>query len=255
LERGALSHIEYFQIGGSPVPESTAPRLEATAEFLGTKFVLGYGSSEGLPQIWVTCCKPGTGLLDLEPLEDYGFRIVDESGDIVELGQLGQLEMEIGPYAFMGYVNRPDLDDETYAEDGMYTPHDLMREVGDNIYRIPDRFRNSFVDEKGERHYLYPLRDALCVCEDVVEAQPVKLNLKCHVMVGHVVLKKGADKTKAYAAIMASCATLPDVLLRPNDIKFRESFDIDHETGKRRTTDLPDDLDGFGPDGLTTFRS
>ncbi|MCL2038363.1 acyl--CoA ligase [Candidatus Saccharibacteria bacterium] len=256
LERGALSHIAYFQIGGSPVPESTAPRLEAIAEYFGTRFVLGYGSSEGLPQIFVSSCQPNTGLLDLVPLGDFCFRIADEDGGPVEYGQLGQLEMERGPYAFLGYLNRPDLDDETYADDGYYTPHDLMREVGkdctgSNLYRIPDRFGNSFVIDD-ERYFMYPLRDALCECPDVTEAQPVRLNLSQHTVVGQVVLKKGADQVEAYDAIMAACQSLPEVL-RPKDIKFRASFEIDTETGKRRISDLPDDLDGYGVNSQNSF--
>ena len=59
-----------------------------------------------------------------EPVADFNLRIVDEAGQIVEQGTIGQLQVS-GTTVTRGYYERPDLDAEAFTVDGWFKTGDL----------------------------------------------------------------------------------------------------------------------------------
>jgi acyl-coenzyme A synthetase/AMP-(fatty) acid ligase len=252
LPEGSLSHIDCLQLGGSPITPAVMARLIAKCKWLGIKAILfGYGASEDGPMTFLSSGNMDENQLELRPCAGVEYRIVDDNDNPVKPGELGRLQLKPNGCTYLGYFKRLDLDAEAYTADGWRDIGDVAQEVRPGVVMIHDRFKYSYVIY-GIRHFTFPLRNALTVCEDVVEAEAVKLNLDHHVMTGHVVIKKGADKAKVYAAIMQACEQLPEAE-RPVDIAFVESFDTNFETGKRLKEHLPDKLDGYGVDGQRSF--
>ena len=253
LTEGSLSHIACLQIGGSPITPAVMARLTAKCKWLGIQHLLfGYGTSEDGPMTFLSTGNLDDNQLELMPVDGVEYRIVDEDGNPVKMGELGQLQIKSNERTFLGYYTRPDLDAETFIENGEWRAvGDVLEEIRPGVVLIHDRFKYSFVVD-GERHFLYPLRNALTVCEAIIEAEAVKLNLSHHVMTGHVTMKEDTDRAIAYAEIMQACADLP-VVERPANIAFVDEFETNFETGKRLKEHLPEKFDGYGINGDISF--
>ena len=102
-------------------------------------------------------------------------RVVDESGDDVGSGAIGELWIA-GPGVMLGYFGRPDLTDAAFLVDPSgtrwYRTGDLVADEGDGVYRFHGR-RDRMVKKRGYRIELGEVESALHRHEGVDRAAVV----------------------------------------------------------------------------------
>ncbi len=135
--------LEAFLCGGAQVPPAL---LERCREELPKTFVtVLWGMTEG----GVTTCVPGddfdriretagTGLPGLELV------ILDPDGQRRPVGEEGELAMR-GPGVFVGYLDRPDLNEELFTEQGFFRTGDQAVLDGDGYVRITGRIKDLII--------------------------------------------------------------------------------------------------------------
>jgi 2,3-dihydroxybenzoate-AMP ligase len=120
-----LSSIRTLAVGGSRLnPEPARAVLDA----LGPVLTQVYGMAEGL-----LCCTrhddPIEVILETQgrPMSpDDEIRIVDDGGNAVPDGEMGELECR-GPYTIRGYYRADDHNRTAFTADGFYRTGDLVR--------------------------------------------------------------------------------------------------------------------------------
>jgi long-chain acyl-CoA synthetase len=100
-----LSSVRFAVSGAAPLPEST---LKAFHDLFGVQIFEGYGLTETAPTLWSNRMleHPRPGSVG-KPLPRVEFRLIDEEGHDVEVGDPGEIIVR-GPNVFKGYWNRPD---------------------------------------------------------------------------------------------------------------------------------------------------
>jgi len=100
-----LSKVRFAVSGAAPLPEST---LKAFEDLFGVQIFEGYGLTETAPTLWSNRMleHPRPGSVG-KPLPRVEFRLIDEEGNDVEMGDPGEIIVR-GPNVFKGYWNRPD---------------------------------------------------------------------------------------------------------------------------------------------------
>ncbi len=167
LKKYDLSSLEHLAYGGSPM----APDLirQMRLDFPSLKLVQGYGLTEtGFL----------TGLNDHEHTEDkllscgrpcpgIDVRIVDESGNEVEVGRPGELVAR-GANVMNGYWNNPK---ETKAgfQNGMFRTADVGYQIEDGYFYLLDRIKDMIVTG-GENVYCGEVEAVLYRHPSVLEA-------------------------------------------------------------------------------------
>ena len=100
-----LSSVRFAVSGAAPLLEST---LKAFEDLFGVEIFEGYGLTETAPTLWsnrmVEHPRPGSVG---KPLPRVEFRLIDEEGHDVEMGDPGEIIVR-GPNVFKGYWNRPE---------------------------------------------------------------------------------------------------------------------------------------------------
>lgn len=155
--------------GGGPVP----PALKrALRDELGLPLVESYGQSElggfvglGLPELprddRLLACGP--------PLPDKEVRVVDDAGETLPVGQVGELVLRGGFMA--GYWRRPDKTGETLRDGWLHTGDVGFMDPDDHVYmrgRLSER-----ITVAGEHWYPRDVEEALLAHDDVREVAVV----------------------------------------------------------------------------------
>jgi malonyl-CoA/methylmalonyl-CoA synthetase len=78
------------------------------------------------------------------PLRGVSLRVVEESGQQVTAGDIGQVEVK-GPNVFGGYWRRPELDAETFTADGWFRTGDLGRIDEDGYLELVGRSKDVII--------------------------------------------------------------------------------------------------------------
>lgn len=120
-----LSSLQVLQVGGARPRRS---QIERVPEVLGCRVQQCYGMSEGL-LCYTGLDDPDDVAFDtqgrpLSPADEI--RIVDETGVLVEPGEVGELHTR-GPYTVAGYYADPEANTASFTEDGFYRTGDLVR--------------------------------------------------------------------------------------------------------------------------------
>jgi 2,3-dihydroxybenzoate-AMP ligase len=120
-----LGSLEVLQVGGAKLAAAPAAEVHRT---LGCRVQQVYGMSEGLLNF--------TRLDDPDEVcfETQGrpaspgdeTRIVGDTGDPVEPGEVGEL-LTRGPYTVAGYYGDPEANERSFTADGFYRTGDLVR--------------------------------------------------------------------------------------------------------------------------------
>jgi amino acid adenylation domain-containing protein len=107
--------------------------------------------------------------------EPHRARVVDESGNEVEPGEVGELLIS-GPGVMLGYFGRPDLDQSAFFVERngtrWYRTGDLVADEGNGVYRFHGR-RDRMVKKRGYRIELGEVESALHRHEGVERAAVV----------------------------------------------------------------------------------
>jgi long-subunit acyl-CoA synthetase (AMP-forming) len=78
------------------------------------------------------------------PFPTHDVRLVDESGDDVKRGDLGEIWVR-GPLVCKGYWGNPAKTKEAFTEDGWYKTGDVAREDENGLFYIMDRIKDMII--------------------------------------------------------------------------------------------------------------
>jgi long-chain acyl-CoA synthetase len=157
----------------------------------------GYGLTETAPTLWSNRMvdKPRPGSVG-KPLPEVEFRLIDENGNDVELGDPGEIVVK-GPNVFMGYWNREDDTRDAFI-DGWFRTGDVGVVDEDGYLYLVDRKRD-LVIVSGFNVFPSEVENALLQDPAIAEAAVVGVP---HAYTGeavkaYVVLEPGAEATEA----------------------------------------------------------
>lgn len=142
----ALIHNETFQEldfsslkitvgGGMAVQTAVAQKWKAIT---GTTLSEGYGLTEAAPVVTTNPIDGSARLGSIGvPIPSTDVRIVDESGNVLPTGEIGELQVK-GPQVMKGYYNKFQ-ETEAMIKDGWLCTGDIATMDSDGYFRIVDR--------------------------------------------------------------------------------------------------------------------
>lgn len=214
-----FSNIQTAGIGGAPVP---VPLLEAWNE-KGLGIAQGFGMTETSPTVLVLNApdamkKPGsTG----KPALHTEVRIVDEEGQDVPVGEMGELWVR-GPNITPGYWNRPDATAETITDGWLHTG-DASRMDEDGFYYIVDRTKDMYISG-GENVYPAEVENILYKLTDIVETAVVGVPDDKWGEVGVAVIALKAGSNLSASDILTHCQANLATFKVPKRVEFTKAL-------------------------------
>ncbi len=162
------SSLRTILCGGAPCPE---PLLDAWLH-RGFAFRQGFGMTEVGPNCfslppWKVHQKRGSVG---QPILHLAARVVDERGDPVPDGEVGELCLG-GPMVCAGYWDDPE-NTAKVLRDGWFFTGDYARREGDDYYYVAGRKKDMFISG-GENVYPAEIENALLARDDVAEVAVV----------------------------------------------------------------------------------
>jgi long-chain acyl-CoA synthetase len=177
--------------GSAPVPAEVLKKFEET---FGVLVIEGYGLSES------TCRstfnppdenrRPGSCGLPI----GNEMKVVDENGDDVEDGELGEIVLR-GPNIFKGYFKNPEATEKAFAG-GWFHTGDIGYRDADGYFFIADR-KSDMIIRGGENIYPREIDDLLYTHPAVAHAAVIGVpdELYGEEVAAFVVLKNGSSAT------------------------------------------------------------
>jgi yersiniabactin salicyl-AMP ligase len=162
-DSNALDSLKFVMVGGSVLERELAEQVEPV---MGTKLMQIFGTAEGLNcstsldddfETIVSCQGKAISPYDV-------IRIVDEDGNEVGDGQIGELITK-GPYTITEYYKLGDDNKKYFTEDGFYKTGDRARIRKDGNIEILGR-NNDQINRAGEK--IMPVE-----VEDVIRNHPM----------------------------------------------------------------------------------
>lgn len=228
-----LSTLSKVYSCGSPIPVSLVERFESE---VGPYIHNVYGLTEttapshAVPYGMHAPVDPATGALSIGvPIYNYVARIIDENGDEVPVGTVGEIAIS-GPGVVPGYWNRPDATAEAMPGREMRTGDvGLMDEHG--WFFLVDR-KKDLINASGYKIWPREVEDTLMTHPAVREA----------IVVGVPDQYRG-ETVKAYVSLRPGTAVTPDELVgfcKANlaDYKYPRIVEIMDELPKTATGKL-----------------
>jgi len=144
----APDSLRIFIPTGAAVPRALAHRA---TEVLDCAILGAFGTTE---TCLATLAAPGDRPDDAwgtdgRPLPGVRIRIVDDEGVEVPVGEEGHYEIH-SPTVFGGYLDRPDLTEDTFSADGWYRTGDLARVDAAGFLHITGRVKD-VINRGGEK--------------------------------------------------------------------------------------------------------
>ena len=164
-----LGSLRWAVSGGAPCP---LPLIEAWCA-LGVPLKQGYGLTEVGPNCFVF---PDGFEIERagcvgQPVLHLHMRLVDEAGEVVAPGEVGELQLR-GPTVCAGYWRNPEASAAALSDDGWFTTGDLMRADVDGWHQVVGRRKEMFISG-GENVYPAEIERVLYGIPGVVEAAVV----------------------------------------------------------------------------------
>jgi fatty-acyl-CoA synthase len=187
-----LSSLRFCTSGGAPLP---VPLVEQYTREKGIRFKQGFGMTEFGPGIFALA--PEDAIRKAGSIGRPNFyveaRIMDEAGNILGPGQVGELVLK-GPSYCSGYFNDPEATAEVVDARGFFHTGDLAQYDEEGYFFIVDRVKDMFISG-GENVYPAEIEAALyrhpavlqCAVIGVPDPKWGEAGLAC------VVLKSGAS--------------------------------------------------------------
>lgn len=163
-----LSSVRLAISGAAPLP---ADVLRDFRDLFGVSIYEGYGLTETAPTLWTNrmADKPRPGSVG-KPLPEVEFRLVDDEGGDVELGDPGEIVVK-GPNVFKGYWNRPEETQRAFV-DGWFRTGDIGVLDEDGYLYLVDRKRDLII-VSGFNVFPSEVETALLANPSVLEAAVV----------------------------------------------------------------------------------
>ena len=144
-----LSTLRMIQSGGQRMQPEIRLR---TKELIPSVFVQeNFGMSEGTI-MFVRIGDPSDVQLETVGLPvspDDEVRLIDDDGNEVEFGEVGELCVR-GPYTLRGYYGAPEHNAKVFTADGFYCSGDLMRQHSSGRYMVEGR-KKDVINRGGEK--------------------------------------------------------------------------------------------------------
>lgn len=144
-----LSSLRMIQSGGQRLQPEIRIR---TRELIPSVFVQeNFGMSEGT-LMFVRKGDPEDVQLETvgRPVcEDDEVRLIDEDGNIVPFGEVGELSVR-GPYTLRGYFGSPEHNAKVFTPEGFYCSGDLLRQHPSGNYMVEGRIKD-VINRGGEK--------------------------------------------------------------------------------------------------------
>ncbi|MGX6448345.1 long-chain-fatty-acid--CoA ligase [Patulibacter sp. S7RM1-6] len=192
-EKYDTSSIRLLISGGSALPVEV---LRGVKEAFGAPILEGYGLSETSPVASFSRVdlpqKPGSIGVALDGVQ---LRVVDEHGQEVPTGEVGELQVK-GPNVMKGYWRNPEATAKAIDDEGWFSTGDMARKDEDDFYFIVDR-KKDLIIRGGYNVYPREIEEVLYEHPAVSEAAVVGVP---HEELGEevaaaVALKPGAEVT------------------------------------------------------------
>ena len=182
-----LSTLRFVKSGGGPC----RPGIIDAWRDRGVEFSQGYGLTECGPNDFAMPTDAPAEKADSVgvPALCVDFRLVDDDGNSVDLGETGELELA-GPAAADGYWGDPAADTDTFG--AWVSTGDLARLDGDGYLHVEGRIDDMFVSD-GENVYPRRVEQALTDHPDVEAAVVFGVPDERLGAVGRAVLESEAD--------------------------------------------------------------
>ena len=184
-----LSSLRFVKSGGGPCRDAT---IRAWRE-RGVDLSQGYGLTEcgpnnfAMPDGWDEAKTDSIG----KPVMHADVRIVDETGDPVAEGEIGELQIA-GPHAAERYWRMESETRATFGE-GWVATGDLARVDADGYYHVEGRKKNMFTSG-GENVYPPEVEDALADHPDIEEVIVVGVPDEQWGTVGKAVIQRASSR-------------------------------------------------------------
>ena len=148
----ALQSLRLIIFGGAVTPEDLIRQYQPIGAKLGTI----YGLSETCGIISHSALGASLDVMANtigKPIEGAEWRICGPSGDILGIGEVGELQIK-GPHILSGYFNKPEASAEAMADDGFFRTGDLCILRDDGNVEFSGRLKEMF---KSGAYNVYPL--------------------------------------------------------------------------------------------------
>ncbi|HWO75258.1 MAG TPA: long-chain fatty acid--CoA ligase [Bacillus sp. (in: firmicutes)] len=216
-----LSCLRLFTYGAAPMPYELVKKLKAL--YPGVKVQNLYGQTENSPA--ATTLKDHYALEKIgsvgEPLPQTEVRVVDEDGNDVPTGEVGEIVVK-GPQNMKGYLKN---EAETYKtlKNGWLYSGDLGRFDEQGLLYIVDRKKDMII-RGGENVYPVEIEEVLYQIPEVLEAAVVGIPHEVYgeVPKAFIVLKEGNSLTAEDVAEF--CRTKLAKYKLPAEVSFIEAL-------------------------------
>ncbi len=204
--------------GGMAVQTVVAKKWHAVT---GCPLAEGWGMTETSPCA-STNPPDGSGKLGTigMPLPSTDMRIVDEAGNVMPIGEIGEIQIK-GPQVMKGYYNRPEATAEV-MKDGWMSTGDIGIMDADGYFKIVDR-KKDMILVSGFNVYPNEIEDVLMSHPKVLEVAAVGVP---HEKSGEVpkvfVVKK--DNSLTEEEVMEHCRKNLTAYKVPRYIEFRKEL-------------------------------
>ena len=188
-----FGHQKFALGGGMAVQRVVAERWR---QVTGKGLTQGYGLTEASPVTHANIlgAPQFTGAIGL-PLPSTDAKIVDEAGDEVALGEVGELCVK-GPQVMKGYWNRPDETAKQLSPDGWLRTGDMARMDDTGYFHIVDR-KKDMILVSGFNVYPNEVEDVIAMHPGVLEVAAIGVPSEhSGEAVKIVVVKKNPDVTE-----------------------------------------------------------
>lgn len=212
-----FSATRFVICGGAALPYEL---LKQFKDKTGHMIIEGYGLSEASP---VTHCNIPRGLSVKRsiglPIANTEAKIVDETGQEVPSGEIGELWVR-GPQVMQGYWNNPEETANVLKPDGWLATGDIARADQDGFFYIIDRKKDMILSPSGLNVYPAEIEQVLRLHQHVSEAAVIGVRLG-----------NGSESIKAFVVPATDAASADDLLAHcrhylapykmPKKIEFR----------------------------------
>ncbi|MGX7827460.1 acyl-CoA synthetase [Actinokineospora sp. 24-640] len=161
----AVGSARLLVSGSAALPGTDHARITETT---GQRVVERYGMTETLMNCGVRVDGDRRPGVVGPPLPGVEVRVVDERGDGVEEGGIGEVEVR-GPNLFLGYLNRPDATEAAFR-DGWFRTGDMAVRDPDGAIRIVGRRATDLIKSGGYKIGAGEIENALLEHPGVAEA-------------------------------------------------------------------------------------
>lgn len=216
-----LSNLRLFTYGAAPMPYELVKKVKTL--FPHVKVQNLYGQTENSPG--ATTLKDHYALEKIgsvgEPLPYTQVRVVDEFGDDLPIGQVGEIVVK-GPQVMKGYLKNKEATRQTIKNGWLYSG-DLGCFDQDGLLYIVDR-KKDMINRGGENVYPVEVEEVLYQIEEILEAAVVGVPHEVYgeIPKAFVVLKEGRSLTEE--EILHFCQSKLAKFKLPGAIEFLDTL-------------------------------